>query len=55
MLYEPAPSDGRVTYACATNPSGAAFGARVWRTDDRGQTWSSGETLPVSLPISFAS
>lgn len=52
MAYTPAPSDGRVAYACADNPSGSAAGVRVWSTHDRGASWSSGVALPYSSPVS---
>jgi hypothetical protein len=51
-LYAPAPSDGRVTYACAFHISGAAPGAQVWITRNRGVSWSDVAALPYTGALS---
>ncbi len=40
--YAPAPSDGRVAYACGITPGGA----QVWMTRNRGASWSRAVSLP---------
>jgi photosystem II stability/assembly factor-like uncharacterized protein len=55
MFYAPAPSDGRVAYACGFSWVGAATHTVVWSTSDSGRSWSRGVALPYSGQLSYCS
>lgn len=52
LAYAPAPSDGRVTYACGNTSPNAAHEVSIWSTRTRGASWSHGMPLPYTGDIS---
>jgi hypothetical protein len=52
IAYLPAPSDGRITYACDASAAGAPGKVRFWRSADRGASWSSGANPPYTGQVS---